>query len=255
MEIFRIFMEPRKNLILCICLLFLSGCASLNPFHQSYKNQTGSVDLPKIPTVIIPSEEPQVYSGSTVDTDYQKMLENNYELVVQSSFNLCDANKNKLVDEAKFSKVTVVILYSRYEDTISSTSLLTPITEIKTTTPLTKEINTPHSQDRYDCLATFWTKLKAPILGLRLQSLTTEQQQSYGTNRGAAVIAVINQSPAFSAGILRGDILRKLNNSEIIDDISFAKSVLTYAGQKVTLEILRNGVSISKQVQLDTPKE
>lgn len=278
-----------KNILLLACIFLFNGCASMNPFQQFYQDQTGGVDITTISTVILPSGEPQIYSSSNADADNQRMLEGGYSLLGYSSFNAGDASKNQLIAQAKMVKAEVAIFYSAYTSTVSGTLPLTLPDNQTTTTNLsggnfnsgslygyggygtysgsgsyygtatsttygTKTTYIPYSQNRYDYLVTYWIKMKPPILGLRLVDLTPEQRQSIGSNTGAEVLAVIRNSPAFTADILKGDILKKINESEIIDAASFSENLIKYAGQTVALEIIRNNESLTKQLKLNTPE-
>jgi C-terminal processing protease CtpA/Prc len=65
------------------------------------------------------------------------------------------------------------------------------------------------------------------------------------------VYAVIKDSPAFRADILKGDILRKIGDIDIYDLKNFQQVMVQYAGQKVHVEILRDGQAIKKDIQLN----
>jgi hypothetical protein len=276
----------RKLLTTLLFLIFCVGCATTNPFYQFYQDQTGGADITTVPTVVLPSGEPKIYSGSNVDADVQKMLEEGFWLLGYSSFNAGNVNERQLIAKAKDVKAEVVVFYSQYTNTISGSVPLTlpdnkTITtntsgsaygsgnvygyggsayysgsgsyygNSNTTVYGTKTTYIPYSQNRYDYLATYWIKMKKPILGVYANDLPSEIREKIGSNKGVIISAVVRKSPAFMADILRGDIIRKVNDLEITDAITFHESLPQFADQMVSIEILRDGKSIIKEVKLN----
>lgn len=176
--------------------------------------------------------------------------------------------------QAKAVQAELVLVYSKYTGTRSGVMPLTlPDTQTSTTTLSgsaygsggygsfygtantttygSKTMYMPYSVDRYDCLATYWIKMKPPIFGVYVRDLTPEIRQSIGSNKGLLVNAVVKNSPAFRADILKGDILRKIGDVELYDPASFREIVAKFAGQKVMVDILRDGKELQKEIQLE----
>jgi len=266
----------RKGLIV-IGLLLLSGCAAMNPFCQFYQDKTGGIDISKHPNVILPAGEPKIHSGGDVDADLQKMLEDGYELLGFASFNSGNVSKSQMIAQAKQVKAEVVVFYSKYTNTIlGSTPLTLPDNQTVTgftsgniyggrgsvsysgsstsTIYGTKTTYIPYSQNRYDYFASFWIKLKKPIFGAVSNNLPSKLREKIGSNKGVLVIAVRKGSPAFMADVLKGDILRKINDTEIVDAKTLSELLPKFAGQTVSIELLRDDESITKQIKLNTPE-
>jgi uncharacterized protein YcfL len=260
-----------KKILIVIMLFILCGCAS--PFSQNYYDQTRGLDLTKVPFVVIPTEEPKLFRGSNPQKDMQSMLENGYQIIGYSSFNAGNVDINGALRQAKQAHASIVLLYSQYTDTASgSLPLMFPKTQTTTssmygsaygsggyasysgtgytTTYGTQTIYFPYSVRRYDYLATYWIKLKPPVLGAHTQNLTTELRQAIQSNKGVVVHAVIKGSPAFYADILKGDILKKIADIEIYDVKTLQQALIQHQGQRVSIKILRNGKEIQKQVKL-----
>ena len=258
--------------ILLLVALALTGCA--NPFVKYYQDRTGGVDLTKVPTVVLPTGEPKLFQGSNPEADHQRMLEDGYGLIGFSSFNGGNVNIGDALIQAKSIYAEIVLVFSKYTgtrsgvvpltlpDTRTSTTTLSGSTfgsgsygsfygTANTTTYGTQTTYIPYNVDRHDYLATYWIKKKLPILGVVTQDLTPEIRQSIGSNKGVLVNAVIKNSPAFRADILKGDILRKINDVELYDRKSYQETIVNFAGQKVIVEILREGKEIKKEIQLD----
>lgn len=147
--------------------LLLTGCAT-NLFQQYYFDQTGGVDITKLPNYLPSPETPQLFRGSNIEEDAQKMLEAGYALIGYSSFNagsetpsaktnllllvfpmaLATQNTNTQIgstDVIAFGKkvhAATILLYSKYTNTLSG---VMPITLPDTTTIQTNASATGHS--------------------------------------------------------------------------------------------------------------
>jgi hypothetical protein len=255
--------------------LLLAGCA--NPFVQFYQDRTGGHDLTKSPVVVLPTGEPKLYRGADKDADYQRMLENGYNLVGYSSFNGANVNFNDALTQAKSVHAEIVLVYSKHTETRSGVMPLT-LPDIQTSTTTlsgsafgsggygsfsgtantttygTQTTYIPYSVDRHDVLASYWIKIKPPVFGVHTRELTPELRQRIGSNKGVHVFAVIRNSPAWKADVLKDDIITKISNTEILDRSSFRKVVGENHGKMVTVEILRNGRRITKEIIFDNPK-
>jgi hypothetical protein len=255
-------------------LLSLLACGCAGPFGQFYYDLTGGVDITELASVAIPSEEPKLLRGSDQEKDAYRMLEDGYGIVGYSSFNAGNVNEKGAIIQAKKVHAAVVLVYGQYTNTVSGAMPLTlPDTQTSTTslygsaygyggsttysgtayttTYGTRTTYIPYSVRRYDYLATYWVKLKEPILGIHGCALTDEVRQEIGSNQGALVHAVITGSPAFRADILRGDVVKKLGKVDVSDVESFQKALGQHAGEQVTVEIMRGGQTLRKEIKLN----
>jgi len=71
------------------------------------------------------------------------------------------------------------------------------------------------------------------------------------SNKGACIFAVVKGSPAFKNDILAGDIIRKINDIEVIDANHLKNIIHENKGQEIKLEIFRDDKTIIKQIQLN----
>ena len=69
------------------------------------------------------------------------------------------------------------------------------------------------------------------------------------------MIGVVKGSPAFSADIIRGDIIKKVNNIEIVDLKQYYQTMLSNANKKITMTLLRDGKEVTKEVKLNPAPE
>jgi len=275
-----------KKLLLFTFVIFCAGCATLqNPYSEFYQDRTGGIDVSKSPMVILPTGEPKIFSGNNIDQDAQKMYEDGYNLLGFSSFNAGNVGKDKLIHQAKKVKAEVIVFYSKYTNTLSGVVPLTlpdnhTITtnysgmgnsqgniygsnggwasyhgtsnafgQATTTIYDTKTTYIPYSQNRYDYLASYWIKMKKPILGVMAIDLTSEQRAKIGTNKGAYVTIVVKDSPAFMADIFKGDIITKISEDEVVDAKSLNSMASKYFGKKVVVTIIRDDKTLTKEIQ------
>ena len=103
-------------------------------------------------------------------------------------------------------------------------------------------------------------KIVRPYLGVRYISLdkATAQQLNLSVSQGAYVMndssgaAVVSGSPADKAGLKSGDVITKVNGTDITDSHSLASSLGQFSpGDKITLTVVRDGKSQSISVTLD----
>jgi len=95
-------------------------------------------------------------------------------------------------------------------------------------------------------------------LGVSIQDVTPELAKSFGLdkNKGALVAEVIKASPAEKAGIEQGDIILALNGKEIAESKELSRMMaVTPVGDKITLEVLRNGKTITCRVSAGEMQE
>lgn len=204
---------------LCLLLLFmLSGC--VNPYAKHYKGSTGLPGPGGAASAVLPAGAPKLVNGTDPDSEALHMLEDGFSRVGFSYFNAASVDANDALEQARAVHAEVVIVYAS------------------------------KAGNRYNCLATYWVKLKSPAFGVHMQDLTTETRINSGTRTGAYVIAVVKGSPAALAGIVRGDIIRKIGDVEVTSAATLYDAVAKLAGQKVTVEVWRDHQAVEKEVQL-----
>jgi serine protease Do len=102
-------------------------------------------------------------------------------------------------------------------------------------------------------------QLQQPYLGVHYVSLTNDIAKEFNlkTNRGAYITsasgqeAVVSGSPADKAGLNDHDVITKVNNITIDDKTSLTAALSRFkVGDKVTLTIVRDGKTITKDATL-----
>ena len=90
-------------------------------------------------------------------------------------------------------------------------------------------------------------------LGVSIQPVTDEIAQSFGLqkSRGALVSDIMSGSPAEKAGLKQGDVITRFGGKDIKDARQLQMLVAdTQAGQKVEMDVVRNGKPLKLTVTL-----
>jgi len=86
--------------------------------------------------------------------------------------------------------------------------------------------------------------VKRGFLGVELQDLNPELAEAFGIEQshGAVIVAVAPKSPAERAGLRQGDVVVAVNGRSVQSAFDVRNQIgFTRAGDRVTLDILRNG--------------
>lgn len=248
-----------------------TGIAAPNSFSQFYQDFVGA-NITNLPPY---SGETKVFAGSTTN-DLKEQYRNDYVIIGASSFQGPPQSKanDDLMSQAKNVGADVVLYSCEYlgshqttmpwiqynsgqaNTTISSGTASASVGgsggyangtgnyygSSTTTIPGTFSTQVvPTTVERYHYEAYFLRKGKPPILGIRNVPLPTEIRQQLERNTGVLVWVVINDSPAFNANILEGDVILKMNGEDVTSVKDFSGKIHQLAGQKVNIEIWRNG--------------
>jgi len=89
------------------------------------------------------------------------------------------------------------------------------------------------------------------LFGASIRDLNNDERQDLQTNKGTVIVSIINDSPAFMADFLSGDIITKFNGVTIKNSSHFAKLLTESKGKDALLSIIRNGHKIEKSLRLD----
>ena len=98
--------------------------------------------------------------------------------------------------------------------TYTGTSTTYQPTTVTTTT-------TPYSVDRYAYYAGFFAKVSKIRSGLALAPINDNFKRKYDIGYGMGVYAVVKDSPAYKANILRGDVVIELNGKPFYEGTRF----------------------------------
>ncbi|MEO1956861.1 MAG: PDZ domain-containing protein [Methylophilaceae bacterium] len=230
-------------LVLCIQIVQ----ATENLYEQHYKAQN-SGNLKSMQA----NPETEMYVSNHSDEDNISMLETGYDMIGSSGFEAGSIAPDLALTHAKSIKADVVLVYSKYA---SKKSALSKLIMIKEAAKTTGEVNPEVMEDEeaYQYYASYWAKLPMPLLGLHVIKLKHKEKNSDTiiADEGLKILAVIKDSPAFNAGLQRGDILLSLGGVALQQPRVLAQVVRQYQGKSVSIIYERNGQSSQSQTTLN----
>ena len=223
-----------------------TGWAQDEPEANPYtKNYVSRMPAPKGAT----AEPVKVFRGQDKVEDYQRLLEDGYDLLGYASFEARDVPPEKLTEQAERVHADVALVYTaRSGQTPASVKLDQAKSRQKENATQPSEEAKPSDNKFYNYFASFWTKLPTPLLGVHVK-----QDQDEGLpERGVEIIAVIKGSPAASAGLQKGDTLLRLGEVELSKPELLPQAALRYAGQSVEVVYSRIGQEQCQTVTLNS---
>ena len=192
----------------------------------------------------------KIFAGMNKEKDNIRMLEDGYDLMGASSFQGPFVEPNQALKHAQSIEADVVLVYDRKINEMTRSARLRQIhdemkKEHKNEKNAVIEVSESDLKDKnskFEFYATYWAKLPQPILGLHVIKLTTKNSDTKETQqeKGLKVIAVIKDSPAFKAGIQKGDVIIALNDVNTESPEDFSKSVFKQQGNKVKIKYARD---------------
>lgn len=224
--------------------------AAENLYEKNYKAQNAG-DLKSLN----PNPGTKMYVSNHYDEDNISMLEDGYDMMGSSGFEAGGIAPDMALEHAKSIKADVVLVYSKYASKRSELSKLEMIKEAaKSTGEIDPEVLEGGDEEQYNYYASYWAKLPMPILGLHVIKLKHKNKDSdiIVIDEGLKVLAVIKGSPAFKAGLKRGDVLTRIESVDLQQPEELSLAARKYQGKKVEIAYQRNEVPSVTQVQLNS---
>ena len=238
-------MQFKLIFVILNLLSALAFAEETNLFQVNYLTQSNDSlhSLQKKP-------DTKIYAGMNKEKDNIRMLEDGYDLMGTSAFQGPFTEPNQALKHAQSIEADVVLVYDRKINEMTRTERLRQIhAEMKKSSKSEKnsviEVSEADLQDKnskFDFYATYWAKLPQPILGLHVIKLIKKNSDTKEKKEeaGLKVIAVIKDSPAFKAGIEKGDVVLKLNDLNVDSPEDFSKVVQKNQGTKVSIKYIRD---------------
>jgi hypothetical protein len=267
--------------VLLLPLLTLTGCMTPNSFSQFYNDYThgGTTNLPTW------AGHTSVFSSANLVEDGKDLIRKGYILIGESAFqSTAPTTEQMILIQARKVGADVVLYKATYLGsqqtempmihynpgqtyTTSSSGVLnanaygssgyaygsgTYFGNSTTTTPGTYSTEmVPMTLNYYSHDAVFFRKNWPPTLGALALPLTEDLKATLQRNSGVVVGAIVNDSPAFRANILQGDVILTIAGEEVATPEDYKDKLKKLAGQKVDIEIWRNGETKTIPVQLN----
>lgn len=212
-----------------------------NPFAKAFvKRNLPALALQHDPT------GPKVYRGEDQVSDYQRMLENGYDMMGYSEFMAGEDVQPALLEQhAKEINADLALVYTRLSGEVPASVQIQQMRE-RAKSDKQSDAAQPESQASYNYYASYWAKLAPPLLGVHVMGPAEDRETD-----GLKVIAVINESPADKAGLRDGDVLKRLGDVTLRSPGALTQAAQRYAGQTVNVYLQRGQNNATIPVELN----
>ena len=272
----------RTALLLVVAALAV-GCAS--GFEKFYTPVPNADAILKLPSVLPPPAIPQLFPHSNdVQADAKRLNEDGYVYIGSSSFYgpANKSNQSQAIAQGKKVGAAIVLFKTDYMDTQSGVVPYTVANpSVVSTVNTSGTVNTygsggygtgsynstgtittpggystyaiPYSVSRNTFSASYWVKENVSKLHLGVVGapVSDDLRRKLERNTGVLIAIVMRGTPAFLANILEGDVVLKVNGTDVVDEPSFNARLGQLGGQTVTLDILRGDQPRSITVRLN----
>ena len=243
--------------LLTIGTLFMASklFAAENLYEKNYKAQnTGNL------VSLQASPDSKMYVSNHKDEDNISMLENGYDMMGTSGFGSGKVAPELALQHAKAIHADTVLVYTKYGSAKTAASKIAVIKEAaKKGVGVINDKDLVEDETQYDYFASYWAKLPAPLLGVHIiklvKNVPSDDEEAGAKkveSKGLTILAVIKDSPAAQAGLLRGDVLLKISDVELNKPEELSPLVRKFQGQNVAIEYERGGNKNIAKAQINT---
>lgn len=234
------------TVLMLIISTWVSAEENLYAKHYKAQNASGLTSSQATP-------DTKMYVSNHKEDDNISMLENGYDMMGSSGFEGGDVPADLALAHGKTIKADVVLVYSKYGAAKSASSKMEMIREAAKTGRELTEKDMADEPAVYKYYASYWAKLPTPTLGVHVIKLVPKSSDPNADTEipGLQLLAVIKDSPAAKAGLVRGDRLLKVNNTALEKPEDLTSAVRQLKGQTVDIRYLRADVEETTKVQLN----
>ena len=223
--------------------------AAENPYEKNYKAQNvgNLVSLEASP-------DTKMYVSNHKDKDNISMLESGYDMMGTTGFEAGEVPAELALQHGKSIKADKVLVYTKYGAALTAASKIDTYKEAaKKNGGVIDEKDVVQDDVKYNYFASYWAKLPPPLLGVHIIKLASrdDETEQVVEKKGLKVLAVIKDSPAAKAGILRSDVLYKISDVELNKPEELSSVVRKFQGQNVVIEYARNAVKATTKAQIN----
>ena len=243
-------------LLISYVLIVSTSIASAqeNLFKKNFQRQSPT-DFQSFEKTI----DTKIMKGWDQDKDKIKMLEEGFDLMGFSGFSGPNISPNFAKIHGEELKADLVLIYDRQVNDSSRASAIKKardkvfaarkaekkgeIIEIEIT-----EEDLLDSNALYVFYASYWVKLPKPTFGTHFIKIAKNNVQDEVP--GALVIAVIKDSPAAKAGILKNDSIVKIDQVDVNSPDDLIAVIKRSKGKSIDVEFIRGGIKDQVTVNL-----
>jgi PDZ domain len=215
--------------------------AAENLYAQNYKAQnTGNL------ASLQANPDTKMYVSNHKDEDNISMLEKGYDMMGTSGFEAGDVPADLALQHGRAIKADTVLVYSKYGSAKTAASKISAIKESAKKNGGEVDLNDLQDEPtQYKYFASYWAKLPPPLLGVHIIKLVPknldDDEKAAAANNGLKILAVIKDSPAEKAGLMRGDVLYKIGTTVLNKPEELSPAVRQLQGQSALIEYERDG--------------
>lgn len=228
--------------------------ADVNLYAKNYKEQNSNHLKSKSA-----NPDTQMFVSNHKDEDNITMLERGYDMMGSSGFDAADVSADQALQHGKAIKADTVLVYSKYGSAKTGAGKMELIKEAAKNGGEIDAKDLKEEPTVYAYYASYWAKLPTPLLGVHIIKLikASNNEQERAKNaavKGLKIIAVIKESPAEKANIVKGDTLLKIGDVDLVKPDDLFAAVKRYEGQTVPVELERGGADMKISVALNSRK-
>ncbi|MFW5431428.1 MAG: PDZ domain-containing protein [Methylophilaceae bacterium] len=234
--------------LVMFCMQTVQAAENLYEKHYRVQNDRELKSLQAVP-------DTKIYVSNHYDEDNINMLVKGYDMMGSTGFVAGSITPDMALQHAKEVKADVVLVYSKYASKQSPLSKLETIKEAARTTGEIDPELLKEEEEQYKYYASYWAKLPMPLLGLHVIKLKQKNKDGDVTaDDGLKILAVIKDSPAYKAGLKRGDVLLRMGDITLQQPGQLSQAANQYQGKKVDIAYERNEEAAVTQATLNTSK-
>ncbi|MGZ8271899.1 MAG: PDZ domain-containing protein [Methylophilus sp.] len=197
----------------------------------------------------------KMYVSNHKDEDNISMLENGYDMMGTSGFDAGNVPADLALQHGKSIKADVVLVYTKYGASKGADSKMQMIKEaIKNGKELTEK-DVTEDATLYKYYASYWAKMPTPSLGVHIIKLVPKSDSVDSTDnnagKGLRILAVIKDSPAYTAGLLRGDQLIAINDVPIEKPDDLTGIISKNHGKSINIRYIRENQELTTNTKLN----
>lgn len=245
---------------ICLMLAIASALFSMqinaaeNLYAKNYKAQNNA-QLRSLQ----PNPDTQIFVSNHKEEDNISMLEKGYDMMGSSGFEAGNVPADLALQHGKSIHADTVLVYTKYGSSKTAASKMQAIKDAMKQKGEVTEQDLAEDPTVYQYYASYWAKLPKPLLGvhiIKLKQKVDPRQAEVASpeEAGLKVIAVVQDSPAAKAAIMRGDALLKIGEVALVKPEDLFAAVKRYAGQTVSVVLQRENEHLTTSVALNTPK-
>lgn len=240
-------------IVLPLVLFVLSATAAddtkTNLYAKNYKAQNANNLKSANPNV-----ETQMFVSNHKEEDNIRMLEDGYDLMGTTGFEAGNVAPELALAHGKAIKADMVLVYSKYGNTKTPDSKMQMIREAAKTKKEITEADIAEEDIKYNYFASYWAKLPMPLMGVHVIKLVQSTDDGPKPETGLKVIAVIKDSAAEKANLMKGDVLMQLGDAKMDQPDDLFAAVKRYQGQTIPVMYERAGEAVSETITIGSRK-